>query len=152
MARAGALIGIITRGAITVVRELAPGVIAVDNTDLHDVNIDPTIAVNCAGWDSLMVGVEIDGGSAPTMTVEALFRDPGAPDGARWKRMLHGARPGVTLAALAAEDTGVLDGTKLVELRTHGHSLVYFRVSAVANPTSTTGARILVMPSSRHWL
>lgn len=142
----------ISRGLITNVRELAAGVIAADNATLLDANIDPTLAVSCAGYDSLMVGCEIDGGSSPTLTVEALFRDASAPDGSRWKRMLHGARPGVTLGALAAEDTGALDGTKLVELRVHGHSLVYFRVSAVGSATSTTGGRILVMPASQRWI
>lgn len=141
----------IQRGLITVVRELT-GAIAADSGTLTDANIDPTKAVDCSGWDSLLVGVEIDGGTAPTMQVEALFRDSAAPDGLRWKRLLQGARNGVTLTALAAEDTGVLDGTKMVELRLHGHSAVFFRVMAVANATSTTGSRIIVMPAGRHWL
>jgi hypothetical protein len=80
------------------------------------------------------------------MTVEALFRDGEAPDGARWKRLLLGAPPGVTLAALANETTGSLTGGSFVELRVFGAKQVFLRISAVANATSTTAWKILGMP------
>ena len=137
-------------GEITILRELAAGVIAIDNATLLDANIPPASAIDCSGLDTVLVGVEIDGGANPTMTVEALFRDAEAADGSRWRRMMLGAPPGVTLAALANETTGALAFTanalQLVELRVFGHRQVFFRVSAVGSTAGTTGARILGMP------
>ncbi len=137
-------------GELTVLRELAAGVIAAQSTTLTDANYPPAAAVDCSGLDTVLVGVEIDGGTNPTATVEALFYDPEAADGHRWRRMMLGAPPGVTPAALANENTGALAFTvnalQLVELRVFGHSKVYFRVSAVGASGSTTGGRILGMP------
>lgn len=138
----------ISKGVITIAREI-PGLIAIDSATLTDANIIPSKAINCAGYESLFVGVEIDVPGTALMTIEALFRDPNAADGSRWRRMFVGARGGFTLAAaLAAEDTGPLDGTKMVELRVWNHSQVFFRVSAVANAAGTTGSRILVLPKT----
>lgn len=132
-------------GEIGIVRSGA-AIIAADSATLTDANIDPTKGLNCSGLDSIFLGVEIDAGASPTMTVELLFRDGNAVDGSRWKRLLMGARDGVTLGALAAEDSGALDGTKLVEMRCWGYALVFPRITAVTNPGSTTGWRILAMP------
>lgn len=120
--------------------------IAADNTSLTDANIPPSQATDCTGYDTIFVGVEITAGTSPTMTLEALYRDAEAADGSRWKRMLLGARPGVTLGALATEDTGALDGTSFVELRTYGFKLVFIRIKAVANSTNTTAWKILGLP------
>lgn len=130
----------------SVLRTIA-GVIAADNATLTDANIPPASGIDCSGFDTVLIGVEITGGSSPTMTVEALFYDPDAADGSRWSRYLLGAPPGVTLAALAAETTGALPSNgQFVELRVFGHSKVFFRVTAVTNSGSTTAAKILGRP------
>lgn len=139
----------LTPGNVCALRSAA-SIIVADSGTLTDANIPPSAAVDCTGFDSVFVGVEITAGTAPAMTIEALFYDPNAADGARWKRLLLGAEPGVTAGALAAEDSGALDGTKLVELRVFGHSQVFFRVVSVANPTSTTAWTILGMCGRRR--
>jgi len=131
-------------GEITVARSLA-ALIAIDSATLTDANIPLAQAIDCQGLDSILVGVEITAGTNPTMTIEALFRDENAADGFRWKRVLHGPREGETAAAAAALDTGALDGTSLRELLVYGH-MVFLRISAVANSTSTTAWKILVLP------
>lgn len=132
-------------GQVTVLRS-ATALIVADSGTLTDANIVPADAVNCAGLDTIFVGVEITAGSSPTMTIELLFRDAEAADGSRWKRLLLGARPGITvLSAVASETSGALDGASLVEMRCFGHALVYPRITAVANPTSTTAWKILGM-------
>lgn len=133
-------------GVVAAVRAISGGIIAADSATLSDANIDPTLAIDCAKLDTILVGVEIAAGTNPTMTLEALFRDEEAADGLRWKRALLGARPGVTATALAVEDSGALDGTALVELRVFGARKVFLRIKAVTNATSTTGAKILAMP------
>ena len=136
--------GLIT-GEVTVLRS-AEAVIAADSATLNDTNIPPAQAIDCTGQDTILVGVEITGGSSPTMTIEALFYDENAADGSRWKRVLLGARDGVTLASLAAEDSGALDGTSFVEMRVFGAKKVFLRVKAVTNAGSTTAWKILGMP------
>lgn len=118
-----------------------------DSATLTDANIDPTLALNCAGFDTILVGAEIDGGVNPTLTVEPLFRDEEAPDGSRWKRLLVGARDGITpVASPAAEDTGALGANSdFAELRVFGAGKVFLRVKAVANAAGTTGWRVLVL-------
>jgi hypothetical protein len=145
MARVAAQATGIAKGIITVVREI-PGLIAIDSATLTDANILPTLAIDCSKYDTIMVGVEIDVPGTATMTIEALFRDPYAVDGVRWKRIFLGSAPGVTAAALASETTGPLDGSKMAELRVYGASKVYLRVTAVLNTGGTTASRILVMP------
>lgn len=126
-----------------VVRE-ATAVIAAESATLSDANYPVAQALSCEGFDSIFVGVEITGGSSPTMTIEALFRDAEAVDGARWKRVLLGAKEGITpIATPVAEDTGALDGTAFVELRVFGAKQVMLRVKAVANSGSTTAWKIL---------
>lgn len=141
MARPAAL----SNGQLTAARAIA-GVIAADSGTLTDANIDPTKAIDCSGFETIFVGVEIAAGANPTATIEALTRDPDAADGSRWKRLLLGAPPGVTLSALANENTGALDGTALAELRVHGRSQVFLRVTAVTNAGGTTSMTILAMP------
>lgn len=139
-------------------RELAAGVardvvgaIAVDNASLVDANYPVAPAINCAGFDTIMVGVEIVGGASPTITVEALFRDAEAADGARWKRFLLGAKDGITaIATPISEDTGALvPAGAFAELRVYGHPLVFLRASAVANAGSTTSWKILALPGRK---
>lgn len=121
------------------------GVIAADNSTLTDANIPLAQAINCAGFDTIIVGPEIAAGTNPTATYEALFRDTDAADGSRWKRILLGAAPGVTLGALASETTGALANGQMAELRVFGHSAVFVRCTAVANATSTTSQKILAI-------
>ena len=51
------------------------GVIAADNASLIDANYPIASGIDCTGFDTIFVGVEIAGGTAPTATIEALFRD-----------------------------------------------------------------------------
>lgn len=135
----------LSNGDVAAVRTIA-GAIAADNSSLTDANISPDAAVNCQGFETILVGVEITAGSSPTATIEPLFYDANAADGSRWKRILLGAPPGVTLASLAAQDTGALDGTAFVEIRVYGCQKVFLRVKAVTNSGSTTALKILAMP------
>lgn len=122
------------------------GVIAADSATLTDANIPPAQALDCTGFDTIFVGVEIAAGSSPTATIEALFRDADAADGSRWTRALVGAREGITAVANpASEDTGALATLQLVELKVFGRSQVFLRVKAVANATSTTSMVVLAM-------
>ncbi len=119
-------------------------VTAADSGTLTDVNIPLAQAIDCAEFDSIFVSVEFVGGSGPTLTVEPLVRDEAAVDGLRWKRLLLGARPGITLVASpAAADTGAMNGTGCVELRTFGMSPIFLRASAISG--SPTNATILVV-------
>jgi hypothetical protein len=138
--------GFSTPGTIVVLRSAA-SVIVADSSTLTDANIDPTLAVSCFGLESIFVGVEITGGSSPTMTFEPLFRDVEAADGSRWRRRLLGALPGVTLASASAATTGTLSADlSMVELRVFGAEKVFFRCTAVTNDTNTTAWKLLGMP------
>lgn len=121
------------------------GVIAADNSTLTDANIPVASALDCRGFETIFVGPEITAGTNPTATYEVLFRDGDAADGSRWKRLLLGAAPGVTLGSLASETTGALVNGQMAELRVHGHSSVFIRITAVANATSTTAHSILAI-------
>ncbi len=133
-------------GETTILRA-ATAVIAADSATLTDANIAPSSAVDCSGYDTILLGVEITGGSSPTMTLEALFYDPNAADGSRWSRILLGAAPGVTLGSLAAETTPALaSNSQFAELRVFGHSKVFPRITAVTNSGSTTAWAILGRP------
>lgn len=126
-------------------------IIAAEGTDYADANYPAASAIDCTHYDSIFVGCEITGGSSPTMTIEALFRDDDAADGARWKRLLLGAPEGVTLATAANQTTAALaPNANMQELRVFGHSQVYLRISAVANATSTTAWKILAMPGRKR--
>lgn len=129
------------------------GVIAADNATLTDANIPLSGSIGCQGFETIFVGVEITGGTNPTATIEALFRDGEAADGSRWKRRLLGSRDGVAGVAAetnkAAETTGALDGTSMVEMRVNNHPNVFLRVTAVTNSGSTSAMNILVSPGRR---
>ena len=138
--------GALSTGETTQLRSIS-GVIAADSATLTDANIPPASGIDCTGLDTVMIGVEITGGSSPSMTIEALFYDADAADGSRWSRYLLGSAPGVTAAALAAETTGtLLSNSQFAELRVFGHPKVFFRVTAVANSASTTASKILGRP------
>lgn len=136
---------------VSIARDIS-GVIAADSATLTDANIPLAGAIQCRGFDTILVGVEIAGGAGPTATIEALFRDAEAADGSRWKRRLFGARDGITaLASPAAEDTGALAANSdFIELRVHGAPLVFLRVKAVTNAAGTTSMKILVQPGRRR--
>ncbi len=138
--------GSLRTGETTVARS-ATAVIAADSATLTDANIPAAQALDCSGFDTILVGVEITAGTSPTMTIEALFRDADAADGSRWGRLLLGAPPGVTATALANETTTALaPNANFVELRVFGHPSVFLRTTAVANATNTTAWKILVRP------
>lgn len=129
-------------GDVGVARSAA-AVIAAESATLTDANFPVAQALNCTGFDTILVGVEITGGTNPTMTIEALVRDGEAADGARWKRMTAG----LTFEGTpAVGDTGALDGTAFVELAVFGARAVMLRIKAVTNATSTTAWKILVLP------
>jgi len=137
---------LLTPGQVSVLRAGA-GAIAADNTTLTDANVPPASAVDCWLYDTIFVGVEITAGTSPTMTIEPLFRDSGAADGARWRRLLIGANPGVTLASAAIQSTGALaPDLTMYEIQVFGCRSVFFRISAVANATNTTAWSILGFP------
>src|SRR5688572_27523259 len=112
---------------ITEVRTIV-GAIAAESATLSDANYPVANAINCARFDTIWVNVEIAAGTNPTATLEVLIRDEDAADGARWKRMLVGAPPGVTLAAAASQKTTALTGAAFYEVRVEGRSLVQLRI------------------------
>lgn len=123
---------------VTLARSIS-GVIAADSATLTDANFPVASALDCTGFQSIFVGVEIAGGAAPTATVEALIRDADAADGSRWKRIA------TTPSAPAVQTTGALPSGEFMELRVDGR-LVFLRVSAVTNSGSTTNLNILAFP------
>ncbi len=65
-------------------------------------------------------------------------------------RSFVGSKDGVTaIAAPAAQTTISIKQGELHELRVDGALLVFFRVSAVVNPTGSTGFRVLIMGGKR---
>lgn len=140
------------RDEVTVARAQGLTPIAADNATLSDANYPLANAIGCRGFDTIWVGVEITAGTNPTATVEALFRNGEAADQLRWHRRLLGAPPGITaLAAAVAEDTGALTSNgPMAEIRVDGAPIVYLRIKAVTNATSTTECKILVMPGKRR--
>lgn len=131
------------------VARVTSGVIAADNATLSDANISPTLPLDCTGFDSIFVGVEITAGTNPTATLEPLFRDADAADGQRWKRRLIGSAENnvaAQAAPLSEATPALVNGTQMVELQVFGHASVFLRVTAVTNPTSTTAMNILVAP------
>ena len=136
-------------GAKTALLRSTAGAIAADNATLSDANYPVASAFDATGYDTVFFGVEIDGGSSPTATLELLFRDEDAADGQRWKRMKFGALEGVVApgSAPANQDTGALSsGLDMVELVTLGASKIFVRVKTVANSGSTTAMRIIAKP------
>lgn len=149
MARATGLVEGAQRLTSFTIARSASALIAADSSTLTDANIPLASAIDCSGYDTILVGAEITGGTNPTMTVEPLFRDSEAADGSRWKRIQLGAPPGVTATALATQNTGALAQiSDFVEIRVFGHPSVFLRISAVANAASTTAWQILVRPGA----
>src|SRR5512136_1650529 len=75
-------------------------VIAADAATLTDTYLPATSALNCLLYDTIFVGVEITGGTNPTMTIEPLFYDKEAPAASPdWVRIVTGANDGVTATA-----------------------------------------------------
>lgn len=122
----------------------ATAAIAAESTTLTDANFPLAQALDCQGFQTIWVGVEITAGTNPTMAIEVLVRDDDAADGARWKRLLVGSPDGVTAASAASAKTPALDGTSLFEVRVEGRK-VMLRVDAVTNSGSTTSWKILAM-------
>lgn len=65
---------------------------AADSATLTDANISPTVsattggALACAGLETVLLAVELAGGTNPQVTLDLLFRDVDAADGSRWRR------------------------------------------------------------------
>jgi hypothetical protein len=132
----------------TFVARSVTGAIAAESATLSDANYDPAAGLDCFGYDTIFVGVEITAGTSPTITIEPLFRDSSdATDGARWFRIKCGVTEGVTPASAANLTTGALaSNADFTELKVFGCRNVFLRASAVANATSTTAWKVLVMP------
>lgn len=143
--------GLFTGLAAAAARTIS-GAIAADSATLTDANFPAASGFSCQGYDTILVGAEIAGGASPTATIELLFRDEEAADGSRWKRLLLGARDGITaIGAVASETTGALGANSdFVELRCYGASLVIPRVTAVTNSAGTTSLKILVLPGRQR--
>ena len=124
----------------TEVRSIA-GAIAADSTTLTDANFPTSIGYDCAGFETVIVKVEVAAGTNPTMAIEALFRDEDAADGLRWTRRVNSSGTALTTGALAANSE--------CELVVDGHSLVAFRVTAVTNSGSTTSSKVIARPGRR---
>lgn len=65
-----------------------------------DADLPPASMTHGKGFQTIWVGVEFDGGTTPTATIEFRFRDPDAADGERWvKMMLGGSVQSETISA-----------------------------------------------------
>lgn len=124
--------------------------IAADGTTYTDANFpavlgphasDGTGAIDCTGFETILLKVSITAGSSPTMTLEALFRDADAADGSRWVRRVNGSGA-ITTPALAPD-------LQEAELYVDGCPIVFPRITAVANSGSTTAWAIYVRPGKR---
>lgn len=138
----------LARGAGSVIGQ-ANVVLAADPAPGLDSVTPPAQMIDCEGYDSIFVGVDIAGGTAPTMTIQLLFRDSEAANGSRWRQVAIGARDGITaVASPAIETSGALgNGSTFVELRTLGHRFVFSRITAVGGtPAGSTGWAIYVKP------
>jgi hypothetical protein len=108
--------GALFTGETIIARSATGGVIAIDSATLSDANypaVDGKVTggIDCSGYDTIFVGVEVTVPGTSTMTLEPLFYDPDGAVDAKLSRLLLGAAPGVTLAALASEATPALPGT-----------------------------------------
>jgi hypothetical protein len=104
-----------------------------DASDLTDPVYDVSAAQNLRTFDSVIIGVEADGGS-PTIEIELIYHsEEGDP---AWRRLLSGAGG-------SAITTGALAPGQEVEVNVYGHSKVFPRIVAINNPTSVTAVRIL---------
>ncbi len=140
--------------AWTIVRTKV-GVIAADSATLTDANIAPAVALNCKGFDSILVRPVITGGVSPSVVIEPLFYDANAADGARWQRVILSPTPGMVPAGTdAIPTTCALGNGQVEEISTHGFAKVYLRVVSVNNPGSTTNLVLLAYPGARstRWM
>lgn len=126
------------------------GVIAAESATLSLANFPLAQALDCYGYETIFVGVEITAGTNPTATIEVLAYDPDGVASQVWKKLLVGSPPGVTAASAASQKTSALDGTSLCEVRVCGRKQIMLRVDAVTNATNTTAMTILAMPGARR--
>ena len=134
----------ISARAVAAIRAVTGAPVASDNASLVDANfpVAPSStlggAFDCATFDTILIGVELAGGTSPTCTLDLLFRDPGAADGERWKR--EASTAGGTPIVYAFGTT-----THFVEVAVGGW-LIYPRFTVTGNPTSV---KILARPGRR---
>lgn len=140
-------------GRWTQVRAIAGSPIAVDPIGAApnlfvDASYPLSAAVDCTGWETVLVGIEIDAGTNPTAVLEMLWRDDDATtDGQRWKQLLQGALEGVTLAAQAAQVTSALTtGGPPQEMRVLGNPFIFPRFKTLGGTGTPTALRILMLP------
>jgi hypothetical protein len=113
--------------------------VAADSATLTDANFSPTPdnvlggAFNCYGFSTVWLNAEFTGGTSPTVTLDMLFRDDGAANGSRWRRVSGLSGP-------------TLDGTGWQEVRVDG-SVVYPRLGTVTG--SPTGINLLARSGVR---
>lgn len=118
----------------------ASAAIAADSSTLTDANIDPTVAIDVTGLETIWVAPDITGGASPTMTFEVLSRDANASDGQRWRRQRNAS-------GLVASP--VLAVGEMAELSVPPCGKVFIRITAVTNAGGTTAWKILVLPGKR---
>lgn len=133
---------VMTTGEVAAVRTVTGAPVAADSTTLADATFDPTPdpttggAIQCRGFATIWLGVELAGGTAPTVTIEPLVRDEEAADQSRWKTVL---------SAGSVLRTSALTGASFEEVRVDG-GRVYPRIHAVTGDPTTV--RILARPGT----
>ena len=141
MAYVVSTVPLLGKDSVTLARPAIGGVIAADTATLTDANYPVASAIDCTGYETVLVKCAVTGNAAATMAIEALFRDSNAADGSRWPRRVNASGAIVTAA--------LLTDVQEQELTVDGHDLVFFRVTAVTNSAGTTTASIYVRGGKR---
>lgn len=138
----------------TIVRTVA-GVIAADNSTLSEVNIPVASALNCVGFDTILVRPVITAGTNPAVVIEPLFYDEFAVSGARWQRLILSPTAGAVPAGDdAIPTTCALGNGQMEEIQTFGFKHVFLRIASVVNPALTSNLVLLAYPGARsaRWM
>jgi hypothetical protein len=116
-------------------------VLAADSATLTDANIPTSEALDCTGFETLLVRVDVTGGTTPTATLEALFRDPDAADGSRWVRRVNSGGTTIKTPALSVGQE--------TEVTVDGWNSVFLRVDAVTGASGSTAWAVFARPGRR---
>jgi hypothetical protein len=116
--------GTIAGSLATLARTVTGAPVAADSTTLVDATFDPTAGVLCAGWKSVAIFARLTGGTAPTWSLQALFRmGPTTTTANAW-----------TTSPIVPDDT-LTDGQfTIVEV---GGRLIFPRIHAVTGAPTT---------------